>query len=212
MTFRLPTLLCLAALLAAPSAGADTYRFDPVHSRIVFRIDHAGLSQAMGAFSGATGQLVFDEDDWAGARVDVRVPLASLEIGDAEWRTRVLSRTFLDGGAHPDAHFVSTTVEPAGDGRARVTGDLTLRGTTVPVVLDVRLNAVKRHPVTLRRSAGFSATATLRRADFGITAWPNVIGAEATLMIEVEAMRDAADAPSPPDRQEPTDAAAEKHD
>ena len=194
-----PVLACLIALLALPAAASvETFELDPVHTRVAFRIDHAGLSSAIGTFSGSTGQLRFDPDDWSTATLDVSIPLASLEIGDAKWREKVLDRTFLDADRQPAARFVSTRVEPGPAGSARVVGQLTLRGVSREVALDVKLNALKRHPMTLRRTAGFSATATLSRSAFGMDAWRNVVGDEVELMIEVEAIRRrAAQPPSP---------------
>ena len=207
-----PCLAVVAALaLVAPAVRAETYRLDPVHTRVAFVVDHAGLSRAIGTFSGVQGRLEFDPAAWADASVAVTVPLASLQLGDDDWRDAVLDGTFLDAGDFPEAHFVSTAVHAGTDGRLRIDGTLTLRGVARPVQLDARLNAVKRHPVTRRRSAGFSATATLRRSDFGIGAWPNVVGDEVALMIEAEAIVDAgAAAPvaSPPDVTAPPDDAA----
>jgi polyisoprenoid-binding protein YceI len=132
---------------------------------------------------------LFDPDDWRGARLDVRIPLERLDLGDDAWRERVLGRPFLDAGRQPVAVFRSTAVEPTGEGTARVTGRLELRGEARELVLDVRLNALKRHPLTFRRTAGFSATATLDRRDFGMDAWPNVVGHQVELWIEAEAIR-----------------------
>ena len=193
------TGFALLLLAAAAPAHAEIYRLDPVHTRIAFAVDHAGLSQALGSFGGASGRLEFDPARWEAARVELTVPVASLDLGDADWREAVLDGTFLDADDHPLAHFASTRVEPTGTGTARVSGTLTLRGVARPAVLDVRLNAVKRHPVTRRRSAGFSATATLSRRDFGIDAWPNVVGDAVALRIEAEAIVDAdAVAPAAP--------------
>jgi polyisoprenoid-binding protein YceI len=195
----LPLSSLIVALAAASPCTADTYRIDPVHTRVVFVVDHAGLSRTIGAFSGAQGRLDFDPSNPADARVALTLPLASLELGDAAWRAKVLAGAFLDAEDHPDAHFVSGPVEPAADGTLRIPGTLTLRGTSRPVVLQARVNAVKPHPVTRRASAGFSATATLSRGDFGMVSWPNVIGDRVDLMIEVEAVRDPdATAPEPP--------------
>lgn len=188
----LPGVLMLA--LAGPAGAAPReYQLDPVHTRIAFQVDHAGLSRAIGTFSGATGTLVFDEDDWTRATLEVAIPLDRLDLGDAQWRERVLDRTFLDAGGQPVARFVSTRVEPTGEGRARVYGDLSLRGQTHEVALDVTLNALKRHPLTFKRTAGFSATGTLVRQDFGMTSWARLVGAEVTLQIEAEAIRGRAD-------------------
>jgi len=200
-----PAIACL--LLAAAGlaqAQVETFQLDPLHTRVAFRIDHAGFSKAIGTFSGITGELRLDPDDWSTAAVDVTVPLESLEIGDGKWRAKVLDGTFLDAGRQPAARFVSTSVEPGEAGRARVFGQLTLRGVSHEVALDVQLNALKRHPLTLRRTAGFSATGTLSRRAFGMDAWRTMVGDEVELMIELEAVRGRSDTPSQP--QEPADA------
>jgi polyisoprenoid-binding protein YceI len=201
--------LACVLIAAAGWAQAETqvFQLDPVHTRVAFRVDHAGFSKAIGTFSGSTGTLGFDPDDWAGATLDVTIPLASLDIGSDDWRRKVLGRAFLDADDQPTARFVSTRVEPgdAGEpGKAKVFGQLTLRGVSREVMLDVRLNALKRHPLTLRRTAGFSATATLSRSDFGMIAWRRLVGDEVQLMIEVEATRGRDDTPSP--APEPDDA------
>lgn len=180
----------VAALLAAGvahAAGAD-FALDPVHTRVVFAVSHAGFSRALGTISGSRGTLRFDRDDWRTAKLDVTVPVAQLDLGDPEWNASALASGLLDGKRHPSARFVSTQVEPVDADHARVCGDLTLRGTTGPVCLDVTLNALKRHPLPpFRRTVGFSATGALSRRAFGIDAWPSVIGDRIELIIEAEA-------------------------
>lgn len=194
---RAATALLLVGATGLVQAEPVAYQLDPVHTRVAFRIDHAGFSKAIGTFSGATGELRFDPDDWSTASLDVTIPLATLEIGDDGWRDKVLDPTFLDAGAQPSARFVSTRVEPGEPGKARVFGQLALRGVSREVALDVQLNALKRHPLTLRRTAGFSASGTLRRSEFGMDAWRRLVGDEVELMIEVEAQRGRDDTPSP---------------
>lgn len=201
--------LC-ATIVASPlrAAEAESYALDPVHTRVVFTVEHAGLSRAMGTISGSSGTLRFDRDDWRSARLDVTVPLARLDLGDAKWNAAVLGARLLDGEQHPEARFVSSQVEGIDADHARVCGDLTLRGVTGPLCMDVAFNALKRHPLPpFRRTAGFSATATLSRKAFGITAWPTVIGDEVRLLIEAEAIRSRGngDTPAPAD-MEPADA------
>jgi polyisoprenoid-binding protein YceI len=191
---------CLLALLAglaatvagtgARAAGTEDYTLDPVHTRVAFLVEHAGFSRAMGTISGSSGTLRFDRDDWRSAQLDVTVPLARLDLGDAKWNAAVLASRLLDAERHPDAHFVSRQIEGVDADHAKVCGDLTLRGVTAPLCLDVTFNALKRHPLPpFRRTAGFSATATLSRKAFGIDAWPTVIGDEVKLLIEAEAVR-----------------------
>lgn len=197
--------MLLAALLVPQVASAQpaSYALDPVHTRVVFELSHAGYSQAIGTISGSTGTLVFDPADWSTARVSASVPIAKLDLGDAGWSHAALGRGLLDGGRHPVATFVSTRVEPVDATHARVFGMLALRGVAREVVLDVRFNQLKRYPLPpFRRTAGFSATATLSRAAFGADAWSSLIGDTVTVRIEAEARRtgavpDVEDSPEP---------------
>lgn len=213
ISFRRAVSVFAAALsLAGPVAAGEpeVYRLDPVHTRVMFAIDHAGFSKAIGTVSGSTGQLVFDPDDWRSARLRASVPMARIDLGDAAWNRATLAGNLLDAEDHPVAEFVSTRIEPIAPDRASVHGALTLHGVTREVVLDVKLNAAKRHPLPpFRRTVGFSATTTLSRKAFGIDAWPSVIGDAVELRIEAEAVRDrgeaaddatdgATDAPEPP--------------
>ena len=192
----LRSLLCLSGLLlcALPSvparAASALYQLDPVHTRVVFALDHAGFSKAIGTVSGSTGTLIFDAQDWSSARVEVSVPLQRLDLGDEKWNQAVMAGTLLDTARFPTATFVSTRVQPVDARHAAVHGWLTLHGVSREVKLDVVFNALKRHPLPpFRRTAGFSATTTISRADFGIDAWPSLIGDEVELRLEVEAVR-----------------------
>ncbi|RZZ84651.1 YceI family protein [Pseudoxanthomonas winnipegensis] len=218
---RLRTLrsrLCLLVALAMPGAAwaaSETYQLDPVHTRVLFSVSHAGFSQAMGTVSGSTGLIEFDPDDWSRARVQVSVPLDRADLGDAAWNKAVAASNLLDVKDHPRAEFISTRVMPRGGDHFDVVGQLTLHGITREVTLAVTFNQLKRHPLPpFRRTAGFSATTTLSRAAFGIDAWPSVIGDAVQLNLQVEATRTRealepaaatpADATSPsPPAQEP---------
>jgi polyisoprenoid-binding protein YceI len=193
---------------ATASAGeAERYRLDPVHTRVMFAIDHAGFSKAIGTVSGSTGTLEFDPEDWRSARLEASVPMTRIDLGDAAWNRATLAGNLLDAEDHPVATFVSTRIEPLAPDRATVHGTLTLRGVSREIALDVKLNAHKRHPLPpFRRTVGFSATGTLSRKDFGIDAWASVIGDSVELRIEAEAVRDRGDAPEAEPKPEPADA------
>ncbi|KAF1711264.1 hypothetical protein CSC70_04935 [Pseudoxanthomonas kalamensis DSM 18571] len=185
--------LLLSFGFASIAAHAEPVRYalDPVHTRVMFAVQHAGFSHALGTISGSRGELWFDPDDWSTARVVVEVPLQRADLGDADWNHAVLARNLLDAEGFPVARFVSTRIEPVDASTANVHGELTLRGATREATLTVTLNALKRHPLPpFRRTAGFSATATLLRSDYGIDAWKSVIGDEVELRIEAEAVRD----------------------
>jgi polyisoprenoid-binding protein YceI len=187
---HLPCLLLVGWLPSATAmAKAEDFALDPLHTRVAFQINHAGFSNLIGTFSGSTGTLRFDKDDWATAQLTVHLPITTLDLGDIHWQANILGPAFFHAAKFPEARFVSTRVERTGEHAAQVTDELTLHGVTRPVVLTVTLNALKRHPLTFHKTAGFSATATLSRKDFGMDAWPSLIGDQVHLTIEAEATR-----------------------
>jgi polyisoprenoid-binding protein YceI len=203
----LAAVACILALAAPAAAEPARYALDPVHTRVLFAIDHAGFSRALGTVSGSTGQVVFDPEDWSSARVEVEVPLARLDLGDADWNAAALR--MLDAGAHPVARFVSRWVEPVAADAARVCGDLTLGAATRDFCLHVQFNQLRRYPLPpFRRTAGFSAAGDLSRSDFGLTRWASLVGDTVELRIEAEAhyLGPAGDAPAadaPPQESRP---------
>ena len=102
MTRRDRQRLCLAALAvsaacAVANAGEPVrYAIDPVHTRVLFEIDHAGFSKAIGTVSGSEGSLLFDADDWSSAKLEVTVPMQRLDMGDSGWTASVFAPRFLD--------------------------------------------------------------------------------------------------------------------
>lgn len=195
---RIAALLALLPVAVPVLAQSQRYELDPVHTRILFAVSHAGFSHALGTIGGSTGELVFDPSDWSSARVEVEVPLARLDLGDPDWNVAALGRRLLRAETYPTARFVSTSVAPRDASHARVCGDLSLRGATRPLCLEVTLNALERHPMPpFRHTAGFSATGTLERKAFGIDAWEGLVGDTVELRIEAEAVRRGADARKP---------------
>lgn len=184
------------AVLPVPAAAAErtepppAWKLDPVHTRVMFAVSHAGFSKALGTVSGSDGGLLFAPGDWAGARLVVEVPLTRLDLGTPDWNEAALAGNLLDGANFPTARFVSTTVTPRDPAHAQVCGELTLHGITKPLCMEVTVNAVERHPMPpFRQTAGFSATATLSRSDYGVDGWSSMIGDEVELRIEAEATR-----------------------
>ena len=196
-------VLSLAFLAVAASAGANAgepqrYQVDPVHTRVVFAIDHAGFSKAIGTISGSTGSLRFDPDDWQGTTLDVSVPMSKLDMGDSGWTASVFAPRFLDVKRHPQARFVADEVVRVDGNRGRACGKLTLHGTTRPLCMDLVLNKVGRYPLPpFHRTIGFSATATLKRSDYGMRSWESLVGDEVQLRIEAELFRQDGEDPAP---------------
>lgn len=186
----LPTVLLVLAWPVA-AGEAQGFRLDPVHTRVLVAIDHAGYSTALGTVSGSTGLLAFDATDWSSARVDVSVPLARIDFGDDDWNGA--ARRILGAASWPQARFISDRVVPVDATRAQACGALYLHGARQPLCLDVRFNQARREPLPpFRDKAGFSATASLDRTAFGIDDWTSLIGTQVELRIEAEAVRDDA--------------------
>jgi len=190
-SIRLSALLALLACLPAVAGEPARYAFDPVHTRVMFAIDHAGFSKAIGTISGSQGSLHFDIEDWSSARLDVVVPMHRLDMGDSGWSASVFAPRFLDVKRHPQARFVATDgLQRQLANRGRACGQLTLHGVTRPLCLDVVLNKAGRYPLPpFRRTIGFSATATLKRSDYGMTSWQSLVGDDIELRIEAELFR-----------------------
>ena len=188
---HLSALLALLACLPAVAGEPARYAFDPVHTRVMFAIDHAGFSKAIGTISGSQGSLHFDVEDWSSARLDVVVPMHRLDMGDSGWSASVFAPRFLDVKRHPQARFVATDgLQRQLANRGRACGQLTLHGVTRPLCLDVVLNKAGRYPLPpFRRTIGFSATATLKRSDYGMTSWQSLVGDDVELRIEAELFR-----------------------
>jgi len=181
-------LATLLAPLAAWSKPRD-YRLDPQHSRVLFAVEHLGFAKAMGTLSAPRGWLHFDPEDWSSARGEIELDLTTLDLGDTDFNRRLARRDGFDSERHPLARWVIERVEPLDATRFVAHGQLHWRGGTFPLALNVQFNRLARHPLTLRRTAGFSATATVSRAALGLTAWKSMVGDAVELRVEVEARR-----------------------
>lgn len=201
MTCRLPPLgrnwsffaqlaICLAAPLTA-HAAADSYRYDPVHSQIVFSIDHDGFSRPFGRLHLARGSLHFDSAHWSQSSTELDIDMTSLDMGDAAWNTAVCKSSLLDCKQYPTAHFTSTSVEQQDATHGVLHGVLSLHGVQKPLEIPFRINRVGTTIYGMHDVAGFSATLTLDRSAFGITAFPNAIGHDVAVWLELEAIRDS---------------------
>lgn len=179
----------LTAALVSP-ALAETYRIDPGHTQVRFGYSHFGFSNIEGILSGIEGELVHDPETPEKSAVSVRIPLSSLHTGTAKLDEHLKAADFFEIAKYPVATFTSRSVEPKGEGRLAVTGDLSLHGVTKPVTLDVTLNKLGPHPMSGKPTIGFDATAQIRRSEYGIEKYAPNVSDEVTLEITVEAQAD----------------------
>lgn len=183
----------LVAGLTAPALAADTYVLDPSHSQIVFTYNHLGYSTTTGMFSGFEGEISWDVEAPAQSTVKVSMPVTSMITGWEERTAHFMSADFFDAADDEVWSFESTGIEVTGENSALITGDLTLNGVTKSVVLDATLNQKGTHPMMNQDWAGFDATATLLRSDYGLGAFAPYISDEVQLRISVEAMKAESD-------------------
>ncbi len=189
MSTKIKALLLAASLAtgAAASAAPVTYTFDTVHSRVTFFVNHLGFSNSVGEFKVGDGTFQFDSDDWSKSAVGVAIPVSSLELGDAKWNTHISSPDFLDAARYPEITFKSGRVEKTDATHGKLYGELTIHGVTKPVVLDLRVNKVGEHPMRKTQAAGFTATAAVKRSEFGVAAYVPAVADEVEVRIEIEA-------------------------
>ena len=175
------------ALAAAPAA-AETYVIDKGHTHILFQVSHLGFSNTHGEFLEFDGTFDFDPEAPENSRIDVTIETASIDSGLAERDAHLRNADFFDVEQHPTMTFETTAVEVTGDNTAMLTGNLTLLGTTQPVTLDVTMNGLGPHPFREDTTvAGFTATGTINRSDFGMAFGVPAIGDEVAITIEMEA-------------------------
>ncbi len=179
---------CLFTLHAQAAIAAETYTLDSDHTNIVFHINHFGFSSPSGKFPGATGTLVLDEAHPAQSKVEVTLSPANVITGIPKLDEHLKTKDFFDVETYPVATFKSDRVEVTGKETARVHGLLTLHGATKPITLETRLNKIGEN-MFKKKTAGFTASATLKRSDFGMMTYLPGLGDEVQLDINVEANR-----------------------
>jgi len=181
--------LAASLLSTSASAAAEAYVLDASHSQIVFSYNHLGYSTTFGMFSGFEGEIMFDQENPAASSVSVSMPVQSMFTGWEQRDGHFMSGDFFGAEDGDLVTFTSTGIEVTGDDTALITGDLTMNDITKSVVLDAKLNQVGDHPMANKPWAGFDATTTLLRSDFGVGNFAPFIGDEVEIRISVEAMK-----------------------
>jgi polyisoprenoid-binding protein YceI len=169
-------------------APAGLYVLDKTHASLIARVSHMGLSNYTMRFDGVDAQFNYDPADPGASQIEVTVDANSMDVGSPKLE-RDFARSFLDADDHPKITFNSTQIQRDGV-HGTVTGDLTLRGVTRPVMLAVTFNGCGPGFMGLGGyRMGFSATGDVQRSDFGSKQWSSVVGDDVHLVIEAEFVR-----------------------
>ena len=145
-----------------------TWTIDPAHTHIGFAVKHMMISTVRGQFRTYTGTLDLDPEAFENSKFEGEIDVASVDTGNKDRDDHLRTNDFFDVPNHPKMAFKSTRIEPKGDGEYVVYGDLTLRGVTKEVALDVEYHGVSKSPYGQTLS-GFSARTTINRKDFGVS-------------------------------------------
>lgn len=180
--------LIAGSLAPAAFAAPVSYTLDGTHTEVVFSWSHFGFSNPTAKFQSASGTLVLDEENPANSSVEVSFDINSINSGVPAFNDHLKSADFFDAAKYPTATFKSTKVELTGKDTAKVTGDLTIKDVTKPIVLDVKLNKIGTN-MQQKTVAGFSAKGELLRSDYNAGNFAPGVSDEIKLKITVEAIK-----------------------
>jgi polyisoprenoid-binding protein YceI len=195
---RIAVTAGLAAILSLPAAAATSeWKIDPQHSSAQFSVRHMAISTVRGAFSKVNGSIVLDDKDITKSTVDVTIDVSTVDTREPNRDNDLRSDKFFDVAHFPAMNFKSKKVEQVAPGKLKVTGDLTIRGTTKEVVLDVDgPTAPVKDPWGNQRVA-VSASSRINRQDFGVK-WNAtldnggvVVGDDVNITIDAEMIKQA---------------------
>ncbi|MEM9811284.1 MAG: YceI family protein [Pseudomonadota bacterium] len=186
MTLR--TLALAAAVALSPLAAiAAPWALDKSHTQIMFSVSHLGFSDTNGTFREFDADITFDPENIGATSVSFTIAADSVDTFWEARDTHIKGADFLDVENHPEITFVSTDVEQTGDETARVTGDLTIRGTTNSVTFDAQLMKIGPNPFRPdSQIAGFKLTGEIDRTEFGVNFGAPAIGAVIPVTIDME--------------------------
>lgn len=187
---RLAAVSALAAAFAAPAVAApETYVIDGSHTFPRFEYNHFGYSTQQSRFNGTTGKITLDRAARTGS-VEVVIDATSVDTGHALFNGHIQGEDFFHTEKYPTISFRSTGVNFNGDKPASVAGNLTIKGITKPVTLEVTSFHCMPHPIVKKDACGANATTTVKRSDFGAGKHAPYVSDEVKLTIAVEAIKE----------------------
>ncbi len=151
---------------STPTLPSTTWQIDPAHTLVELSAKHMMFTTVKGRFTSVKGTILDNLDDPGLSAVEAEIDAASISTGDLQRDTHLQSADFLDVANHPTLTFHSTHVEGPRE-HFRLTGDLTIRGTTRPITLDAEFSGTGKNPWG-KEVAGFTATGQINRKDFGL--------------------------------------------
>ncbi|KMU99037.1 polyisoprenoid-binding protein [Acinetobacter schindleri] len=193
MNFKTLVLgLAVSSVATFSMAKPVAYTIDPGHTATVFSWSHFGFSTPSANFSDIQGTITVDNEKPANSSVNVTIPVSSINTNVKALDEHIQKAEFFDVEKYPNITFKSTKVQALGKNKYKITGDLTIKGVTKPVVLDAVLNKQAIHPMTKLQTIGFNATTSFNRSAFNVGAYVPNVGDKITVNITTEASVPAA--------------------
>ena len=182
------TLVALVLALTSV-AQAETYQIDPAHSNVSFSIKHL-VGKVAGRFDKFAGSFNYDAAKPTAWSTQATIEATSIDTGVEKRDNHLRTPDFFDVQKFPMITFKSTGITDIVGSKAKLHGDLTMRGVTKPVVLDLEFGGTAPDPMTKGMRAGASATGSISRADFGVGAttgpMAGMVGKDVTITIDIE--------------------------
>ena len=187
---RLATVGALTALFSAPLAAETVvYTIDPSHTFANFSYNHMGLSQQINRFNNTKGTIALDTAAKTG-EVTIEIDTTSVNTGFGPFNEHIQGEDFLDTAQYPTATFKSTEVIFDGDDPVAVEGELTIKGISKPVRMDLSSFTQIEHPMLKKPALGAQASTQIKRSDFNADKFAPAVSDEVELIISVEAVAD----------------------
>lgn len=196
--YMIAATLALAGVSAGAVAQVDgfirnpaqvqsgTYVLDPAHGKITWSVDHMGFSTYVGQFTDVSGTLNLDVRNPSASRLQANVKTDSVNSLNPALDGHLKTADFLDTAKHPTAAFQASRIRMIDADSAEITGNLTLRGVTKPIVIVADFNQAGVNPVDKQYSVGFDGYARIKRSEFGVAYGLPVLGDDVTLHFEAE--------------------------
>jgi len=162
-------LLLLMIAASATSFAQISWKSDPMHSRLGFKVTHLGISDISGAFNKFDATMSYTKPDMADAVITLNADVSSINTAVEMRDNHLKSADFFDAAQYPNLTFKSTSIRSAGKDNFKVTGDLSLHGVTKSVTMDMLFRGIGKNPAANNAEvAGIQVTGTIKRSDFGI--------------------------------------------
>ena len=188
MQFKTLSLGLAVAIASSVTLAAPVdYKIDPTHTATVFSWNHFGFSTPSANFTDIQGVIKVDNAKPANSSVEVTIPISSVNTNVPALDKEFQEEAWFNAAKYPNITFKSTKVETKDKKHFKITGDLTVKGVTKPVILDAVLNKQGEHPMAKVPAIGFNATTSFNRSAFGIGNYVPNVGDKITVNITTEA-------------------------